>query len=184
MSHINRELQMTIQASLREAIARRHAFLTVEHLLYALAHDDAGAVVLRNVGADVAKLTAELDTFFEEELEKLPEDAREETAQTLAFHRVLQSALQHAESAEKEEVSAGDLLAAILQEPDSHAVNLLRQQDVSRLDVLRYVSHGESKLKPAPPPRRTAPPTAARARPRAARTRSSRATRSRRSRRT
>ncbi len=147
MSHINRELQMTIQASLREAVARRHAFLTVEHLLYALAHDDAGAEVLRHVGADVAKLKRALDAFFEEELEKLPEDAREETAQTLAFHRVLQSALQHAESAEKDEVQAGDLLAAILNEPDSHAVDLLRRQEVSRIDVLRYISHGESKAR-------------------------------------
>ena len=148
MSQINRELHMTIQASLREAVARRHAYLTVEHLLYALAHDDAGANVLRHVGADIAQVKEALDTYFEEELEKLPEGAREETAQTLAFHRVLQSAIQHAESAEKEEVEAGDLLAAILNEPDSFAVDLLRRQQVSRLDVLRYVSHGESKLKP------------------------------------
>jgi ATP-dependent Clp protease ATP-binding subunit ClpA len=139
---------MTIQASLREAVARRHAYLTVEHLLYALAHDDAGANVLRHVGADLAQLKEALDTYFENELEKLPEGAREETGQTLAFHRVLQSAIQHAESAEKEEVEAGDLLAAILNEPDSFAVDLLRRQEVSRLDVLRYVSHGESKLKP------------------------------------
>ena len=150
MSQINRELHMTIQASLREAVARRHAYLTVEHLLYALAHDDAGANVLRHVGADLPALKQALDTYFEEELEKLPEGAREETGQTLAFHRVLQSAIQHAESAEKEEVEAGDLLAAILNEPDSFAVDLLRRQEISRLDVLRFVSHGESKLRPVP----------------------------------
>ena len=148
MSHINRELHMTIQASLREAVARRHAYLTVEHLLYALAHDDAGENVLKHVGVDVAQLKRELDAYFEEELEKIPEGGKEDTAQTMAFHRVLQSALQHAESAEKEEVEAGDLLAAILNEPDSFAVDLLRKQDVSRLDVLRWISHGESKLKP------------------------------------
>ncbi len=142
---------MTIQASLREAVARRHAYLTVEHLLYALAHDDAGANVLKHVGADLAALKEALDAYFEEELEKLPEGDRAETGQTLAFHRVLQSAISHAESAEKPEVEAGDLLAAILNEPDSFAVDLLRRQDVSRLDVLRWVSHGESKLKaPAP----------------------------------
>jgi ATP-dependent Clp protease ATP-binding subunit ClpA len=151
VSQINRELHMTIQASLREAVARRHAYLTVEHLLYALAHDDAGANVLKHVGADVAQIKSDLDAYFEEELEKLPEGAKEDTGQTLAFHRVLQSALQHAESAEKEEVEAGDLLAAILNEPDSFAVDLLRKQEVSRLDVLRWVSHGESKLKPAAP---------------------------------
>jgi len=139
---------MTIQASLREAVARRHAYLTVEHLLYALAHDDAGENVLKHVGVDVAQLKRALDAYFEEELEKIPEGGKEDTAQTMAFHRVLQSALQHAESAEKEEVEAGDLLAAILNEPDSFAVDLLRKQDVSRLDVLRWISHGESKLKP------------------------------------
>jgi ATP-dependent Clp protease ATP-binding subunit ClpA len=148
MSQMNRELQMTIQASLREAMARRHAFLTVEHLLYALAHDDAGAEVLRNVGVDVDQLTSELAAWLEREVEKLPDGKGHETVQTLAFHRVLESALQHADSAEKEEVEAGDLLAAILQEPDSHAVSLLRAQEVTRLDVLRYVSHGESKLRP------------------------------------
>ncbi len=148
MSHINRELQMTIQASLREAVSRRHAFLTVDHLLHALAHDDAGADVLRNVGVDVVKLIEELESWLEREVEKHPEGKARETVQTLAFHRVLESALAQAESAEKEEVGAGDLLAAILQEPDSHAVSLLRAQEVSRLDVLRYVSHGESKLRP------------------------------------
>jgi hypothetical protein len=151
MSHMNRELQMTIQASLREAMARRHAYLTVEHLLYALAHDDAGAEVLRNVGVDVAKLTEQLAGWLEHEVEKLPEGKGAETVQTLAFHRVLESALSHADSAEKEEVEAGDLLAAILQEPESQAMALLREQEVTRLDVLRFVSHGESKLRPKPP---------------------------------
>jgi ATP-dependent Clp protease ATP-binding subunit ClpA len=153
VSQLNRELQMTIQASLREAVSRRHAFLTVEHLLYALAHDDAGADVLRNVGVDVDRLVRQLAEYLEREVEKLPDGKGRETVQTLAFHRVLESALAHADSAEKEEVEAGDLLAAILQEPDSHAVTLLREQEVSRLDVLRYVSHGESKLPPPKPGR-------------------------------
>jgi ATP-dependent Clp protease ATP-binding subunit ClpA len=152
MSHLNRELQMTIQASLREAVSRRHAYLTVEHLLHALAHDDAGADVLRNVGVDVDRLIEELEAWLEREVEKHPDGKARETVQTLAFHRVIEAALGQAESAEKEEVGAGDLLAAILQEPDSHAVALLRAQEVSRLDVLRYVSHGESKLKPVKAP--------------------------------
>jgi ATP-dependent Clp protease ATP-binding subunit ClpA len=146
VSHFNRELQMTIQAAFREAVARRHAYLTVEHLLYALAQDDAGEEVLRNVGVDLRRLLSDLRTYLEEEIEKIdPEDDSSETSQTLAFHRVLETALHHADSAEKEEVEAGDLLAAILQEPDSHAVALLREQEVSRLDILRYVSHGVSK---------------------------------------
>lgn len=152
MSRINRELQMTIEASLREAIARRHSHLTVEHLLYALAHDDAGADVLRSVGVDIAWLRAELERFFEEYVKRSgdenEEDGEGETegpAQTLAFHRVIKAALHNAAGAEKEEVEAGDLLSAILGEPDSHAVELLRAQDVSRLDVTKFVSHGIRK---------------------------------------
>jgi ATP-dependent Clp protease ATP-binding subunit ClpA len=147
VSQINRELELTIQAAAREAVRRRHAFLTVEHLLYALIHDERGEEVLRHAGARVERLSEGLERFFDEELEKLPEETGR-LEQTLAFHRVMQAALQHAESAEKEEVEAGDLLAAIFQEPDSHATQLLRAQGVTRLDVLRYLSHGVSKLSP------------------------------------
>jgi ATP-dependent Clp protease ATP-binding subunit ClpA len=149
VTRINRELQLTIQSAVREAMARRHAYLTVEHLLYALVHDDDGVRILHHCGADVPKLKAALDRFFKEDLDKHPADAEHaETTQTLGFHRVIQGALQHAASAEKEEVEAGDLLAAIFQEPDSHAASLLRSQEVSRLDVLHYISHGISKLPP------------------------------------
>ncbi len=146
MSSINRELQITLQAALREAVARRHAFLTVEHLLYALLHDERGADVLRNCGANLAHLKKDLERFFEEALEKEPGDEPVQTSQTMAFHRCVRAALQHAESAEKEEVEAGDLLAALFQEPDTHAVSLLRVQGISRLDVLHYISHGISKM--------------------------------------
>ena len=138
---------MTIQASLREAVARRHAYLTVEHLLLALAHDDEGAEVLRNVGVDLERLRQELEKYLEEEIEKHDESDEAQTLQTLALQRVLETALQHADSAEKEEVVAGDLLVALFNEPDSHAVALLRAHDVSRMDVLQYVSHGISKLR-------------------------------------
>ncbi len=152
MSYINRELQMTIQASLREAVARRHAYLTVEHLLLALTHDDQGADVLRNVGVDLDRLRQELERYLDEEIEKHEEDDDEgQTIQTLAFQRVLETALQHADSAEKEEVVAGDILVALFNEPDSHAVALLRGHEVSRIDLLQYISHGISKLRSGGP---------------------------------
>jgi ATP-dependent Clp protease ATP-binding subunit ClpA len=146
---IGRELQLTIQAAFREAQARRHAYVTVEHLLFALLHDERGKEVLRHCGADLAALERSLLRFFDEEVEQLDEPG-DQTLQTLAFHRVIQHTMQHAESAEKESVEAGDLLAAIFQEPDSHAVALLRAQGVTRLDVLQYISHGISKLGAAP----------------------------------
>jgi ATP-dependent Clp protease ATP-binding subunit ClpA len=135
VSQLSRELQLAIQAAAREAMARRHAYLTVEHLLYALAFDRANVSQLKN----------RLEAYFQKDLEKEPGEEPVELRQTLAFHRVLEGALQHAASAEKEIVEAGDLLAAIFQEPDSHAVALLREQGVSRLDVLRFISHGISK---------------------------------------
>jgi ATP-dependent Clp protease ATP-binding subunit ClpA len=149
MSSIGRELQLALQSALREALHRRHSDLTVEHLLYALLHDPRGTEILQNCGANLDQLKTALRRFFDEDLERLPNDeepSEGQVRQTLAFHRVLQHALHHAENAEKDEVEAGDLLAAIFQEPDSHAVGLLREQDVSRLDVLQFISHGISKL--------------------------------------
>jgi len=146
MSSIGRDLQLTLQAAHREAVVRRHAYLTVEHLLYALIHSDDGARILRHSGADIDRLRGEIERFFEEDLESVPGDDPVETAQTLAFHRVIQHALDHSENAEKEEVEIGDLIVAIFQEPDAHSMTLLRAQGVSRLDLLRYISHGESKL--------------------------------------
>ncbi|MAG34397.1 MAG: ATP-dependent Clp protease ATP-binding subunit ClpA [Deltaproteobacteria bacterium] len=146
MSSIGRDLQLTLQAAHREAVVRRHAFLTVEHLLYALIHHEDGARILLHSGADVDRLRVELEKFFDEDLESVPGDEPVETMQTLAFHRVIQHAIDHTTSAEKEEVEIGDLLAAIFQEPDAHSMTLLRGQGVSRVDLLRYISHGESKL--------------------------------------
>jgi ATP-dependent Clp protease ATP-binding subunit ClpA len=146
MSEIGRELQLMLQAAYRESLTRRHAYLTVEHLLYALLHDEQGAEILRHSGAKLEALKAALDKFFSEDVETVPGDEPYEAQQTLAFHRVLQHAVTHCENAEKDEVDAGDLLAALFQEPDSFAVNLLRSQGVSRLDLLQYISHGISKF--------------------------------------
>jgi ATP-dependent Clp protease ATP-binding subunit ClpA len=148
MSAIGRDLQMTLQAAHREAIIRRHAYLTVEHLLYALLHSDDGERILRHSGADVDRLRREIERFFEEDLESVPGSEPVETMQTLAFHRVIQHAVSHSESAEKDEVEIGDMIVAIFQEPDAYSMTLLRAQGVSRLDLLRYISHGESKLGP------------------------------------
>ncbi len=146
MSRFNRELQLTLQAAMREAVLRRHAYLTVEHLLLALCHDERGAEVLRHSGVNLKRLKSDLQRYLDDEIEGEPGEEPIETGQTLAFHRVVQQALAHADNAERDEVEAGDLVAAIFQEPDSQAVSLLRTQGVSRLDVLKYISHGVSKL--------------------------------------
>ena len=146
MSRLSREIQLALQAAFREAVARRHAYVTVEHLLYALLHDDAGAEIVSHAGGNIERLKLALERFFGDDVEEVPGDEPFEAQQTLAFHRVLQGAAVHCEGAEKEEVEAGDLLASIFQEPDSYAVTLLRSQGVTRLDVVQYVAHGISKL--------------------------------------
>jgi len=146
MSSFGRDLQLTLQAAQREAIVRRHAYLTVEHLLYALIHSEDGARILLHSGADVDRLRIELERFFDEDLEAVPGDDEIDLMQTLAFHRVVQTAIDHTRNAEKDEVEVSDLIVAIFNEPDAHSMTLLRGQGVSRLDLLRYISHGESKL--------------------------------------
>ena len=91
------------------------------------------------------ELKASLERYFDDDLEQVPGDEPYEARQTLAFHRVLQAALAHCERAEKAEVEAGDILAALFQEPESHSMALLRAQGVTRLDVIQYLSHGVSK---------------------------------------
>jgi ATP-dependent Clp protease ATP-binding subunit ClpA len=157
VSRFNRELQLTLQSAMREAMARRNPYLTVEHLLYALLHDSRGAEVLRHVGADLADLKEELRQFLDEDLDSEPGTEPLETGQTLAFHRAIQAAIAHAENAERDEVEAGDLIAALFQDPDTHAVALLRAQGVSRLDVLKYISHGISRLTGQEPSRSSGP---------------------------
>ena len=139
-------LELILNVAYREAAARRHTHLTLEHLLYALAHDPEGEKILAACGSDLPALRHSLDEFLGT-LEQFSRGARgREPDQTLAFKRVLQTAVLHVQSAGKDEVRFGDVLAAILQQPSSYAAELLQSQDVTRLDVLNYISHGISKI--------------------------------------
>jgi len=129
----------------REAMARRHAHLTLEHLLFAIVHDPGGEQILEASGADVGRLREELGIFLDEAVERLPEGRERPPGQTLAFRRVLQTAVLHVQSAGRSEADLGDVLAALLQQPRSHAAGLLHSQGVSRLDVLNFISHGIRK---------------------------------------
>jgi len=138
-------LERVLNVAAREAMMRRHADLTVEHLLYAAAHDPDGEEILEAAGADVPRLRRELEEFLSQTLETLPASTQRPPQQTLAFRRVLQTAVVHVQSAGKDEADVGDMLAAILRERRSHAVALLSAHGVSRLDVLNYISHGIRK---------------------------------------
>ena len=139
-------LELILNVAYREAAARRHTHLTLEHLLYSLAHDPEGEKILAACGSDLPSLRHSLDEFLET-LEQFSKGARSrEPDQTLAFQRVLQTAVLHVQSAGKSEVRFGDVLAAILQQPKCYAAELLQSQDITRLDVLNYISHNISKV--------------------------------------
>ena len=138
-------LERVLNVAAREAVSRRHADLTLEHLLFAAAHDPVGEEILAASGTDVLRLKKELDKFLEEQVDKMPSGSRRAPQQTLAFRRVLQTAVVHVQSAGKAEADVGDMLAALLREARSHAAGLLGAQGVSRLDLLNYISHGLRK---------------------------------------
>ena len=135
---------------MREAVARRHAYLTLEHLLYALVHDPDGERILAACGADLPELRRLLGAYLDESIESQRRGAEKDPEQTMAFRRVLQTAILHIQSAQRDEANAGDVLAAILQQPKSHAAQLLTSQGITRLDVLNYISHGITKTPTAP----------------------------------
>ena len=138
-------LELVLTVAYREATSRRHTHLTLEHLLYALAHDTDGERILEACGADLPHIRRELDTFLKNSVEHFPRGQQREPEQTLAFRRVLQTAVLHVQSAGRQEVQSGDVLAAIMQQPTSHAARLLESQGITRLDILNYISHGISK---------------------------------------
>jgi ATP-dependent Clp protease ATP-binding subunit ClpA len=142
-------LEVILTVAYREAAARRHAHLTLEHLLYALAHDPDGERILSACGADLPQLRRDLDKYLDEHIEQFTRGQQKEPEQTMAFRRVLQTAVLHVQSAGRSEVQSGDVLAAALQQSKSYAAQLLAAQGVSRLDVLEYITHGISKVPPS-----------------------------------
>ncbi|HET9885627.1 MAG TPA: ATP-dependent Clp protease ATP-binding subunit ClpA [Candidatus Binatia bacterium] len=142
---ISKELESTLNIALKEAKRRRHEYVSLEHLLYALLQDKDASRAIINCGGDIDRLRKALDEFFNGQMDALPEGVDQEPHQTLGFHRILQRAVIHAQSAEKKEINGGNLLIAMFREPDSYAVYLLEEQGITRFDVVNYVSHGISK---------------------------------------
>src|SRR3954451_859332 len=109
-------LEVVLTIAYREAVSRRHAYLTLEHLLYALAHDPVGERILQGGAAPLPRLRKELNDYLNESIEELRRGQEREPEQTAAFRRVLQTAVLHVQSAQRQEVHAGDILAAVLQQ--------------------------------------------------------------------
>src|SRR5690554_6706206 len=144
---LNRELEVTLNLAFKEARAKRHEFMTVEHLLLALLDNEAAATVLRACGADLDKLRHDLREFIDSTTPLIPaHDDERETQPTLGFQRVLQRAVFHVQSSGKREVTGANVLVAIFSEQESQAVFLLKQQTVARIDVVNYIAHGISRV--------------------------------------
>jgi ATP-dependent Clp protease ATP-binding subunit ClpA len=150
MSILSKELEQTLSLAFQWARDRRHEFMTVEHLLLALLDNPHASEVLHACGADTERLRHDIDAFIDDTTPLLPGDGERETQPTLGFQRVLQRAVFHVQSSGKREVTGANVLVAIFSELESQAVYFLSLQDVTRLDVVNYISHGISKVHDEP----------------------------------
>ncbi|MAD88663.1 MAG: ATP-dependent Clp protease ATP-binding subunit ClpA [Pseudoalteromonas sp.] len=143
---LNKDLEITLNAAFREARTRRHEFMTVEHLLLALIDNPSAGEALGACGVDTETLKRELSEFIDETTPLLPETENDrETQPTLGFQRVLQRAVFHVQSSGRTEVTGVNVLVAIFSEQESQAVYLLKKSDISRLDIVNFISHGVAK---------------------------------------
>ncbi len=143
---LSKDLEFTLTQAFHQARERRHEYMTVERLLLALLDNPSAAKVLRACGADEGRLRTDINLFIEETTPLVPTGEKRETQPTIGFQRVLQRAVFHVQSAGKKEVSGANVLVALFGEQDSQAVFLLNRQDISRLDVVNFISHGISKV--------------------------------------
>ncbi|OQW94070.1 MAG: ATP-dependent Clp protease ATP-binding subunit ClpA [Beggiatoa sp. IS2] len=143
---LSKELETTLNVAFQSARQKRHEFMTVEHLLLALLDNAAAVQVLRACSADISVLKRDLVNFLEESTPKLAKKDDRDTQPTLGFQRVLQRAVFHVQSSGKKEVTGANVLVAIFGERESQAVYFLDKQNIARLDVVNYISHGISKV--------------------------------------
>jgi ATP-dependent Clp protease ATP-binding subunit ClpA len=144
---LSKDLEQTLNEAFRGARAKRHEFMTVEHLLLALLDNNDAIRVLKACGADIGGLRGDLVEFVDATTPLIPEEEDErETQPTLGFQRVLQRAVFHVQSSGKSEVTGANVLVAIFSEQESQAVYFLKTQAIARLDVVNYITHGISKV--------------------------------------
>jgi ATP-dependent Clp protease ATP-binding subunit ClpA len=144
---ISKELSTALGFAVREAKKRRHEYVCVEHVLYAIVNHESGLETIEKCGGSPDHIKEDLEKFFDEKLTKIENSEEYVLQQTIGFQRMIQRAINHARSAEKSEVNLGDILASIFQEKDSHAAFYLESEGITRLDVLRLISHDGDKEK-------------------------------------
>ncbi|MES3503359.1 ATP-dependent Clp protease ATP-binding subunit ClpA [Enterobacter hormaechei] len=146
---LNQELELSLNMAFARAREHRHEFMTVEHLLLALLSNPSAREALEACSVDLVALRQELEAFIEQTTPVLPASEEErDTQPTLSFQRVLQRAVFHVQSSGRSEVTGANVLVAIFSEQESQAAYLLRKHEVSRLDVVNFISHGTRKDEP------------------------------------
>ncbi len=143
---LTRELEETLSYAVDEAVKHKHEYVTLEHLLYALLEDTAARDILYNCGARIDEIAKSLEDYFTDVLEKMPVKVKKLPELTSTFEATIQYAMLQAEGSGQKVVDGGNILVALYQAEQSYAVYVLKQQGVSRLDVLNYIAHGISKL--------------------------------------
>jgi len=144
---LNKDLEVSLNMAFRQAKESRHEFMTVEHLLLALLDNPSSIEALKACGADMANLKKELLAFIADTTPVIPSGEEErETQPTLGFQRVLQRAVFHVQSSGKSEVNGANVLVAIFSEQESQAAYFLKKSDISRLDIVNFISHGIAKV--------------------------------------
>jgi len=137
---INNKLEVALVLAIREAKTRRHEHVTVEHILYALLHDDMASDIITGCGGNTDNLKVKLENFFSSNMTSIAENQAADPIQTIGFNRVLQRAISHVQSCGKKEVESSDVLVAIFAEPESYAAYFLKSEGLRRLAVVDYVS--------------------------------------------
>ncbi len=143
---LDKELEYTLNNAFKEARNKRHEFVTVEHLLLALLDNASSLEVLKACGANISRLRSNLTEFIDRTTPIIPLNIHDrDTQPTLGFQRVIQRAVFQVQSSGKTEVSGGNVLAAIFSEQESQSVYFIRQENISRLDVINFIAHGTTK---------------------------------------
>ncbi len=154
---LDKELEYTLNVAFKEARAKRHEFVTVEYLLLALLDNTSALEVLKACGANIGRLRSNLIEFIDRTTPIIPLNVHDrDTQPTLGFQRVIQRAVFQVQSSGKTEVTGANVLAAIFSEQESQSVYFIRQENISRLDVINYIAHGIAK--PKLPPKEELPP--------------------------
>src|SRR5580692_9756553 len=142
---ISRELQVTLQLAMTEAVNRRHEFVQLEHLLFAMLHDVTTTTILKNCGADLDALRRKLTHYLDDQVERMPKGEEVSPRYAIGVQRALQRAALHVQSAGRQEITGGNVLVAMFHESESPAIFFLQEQGVTRFDVINFISHGVSK---------------------------------------